>query len=99
MIVTGNKPNCVGDLPSLSITYTPPASAPAAVPTTVTVAARKPDGTQIAAAAAAGGGLVWTWTAATPIDQSGLWQWRIVAAGGLVDATEITVAIPASRFT
>lgn len=96
--ITGAAPNCIGDLPSFVITYTPPASAPSATPSAVNVSAIKGDGSAITATAASGSGLSWTWTAAAAIDMAGPWRWRIVASGSLVDATEVAVQIPASKF-
>jgi hypothetical protein len=97
--VTGTKPDAIGDVPSFTITYTPPANAPSATPSSVTGSMVKPDGTRVTGTPATGGGLVWTWTAGTAIDQPGTWWFREIASGQLVDASEWAITIDRSPFT
>lgn len=96
--ITGNRPDCVGDQPTFTITYEPPASAPSATPSSVTVTAMKPDGTTLTPVSATGSGLSWVFTAATTIDTPGAWSWKVVAAGTLVDVSVVRVNIKASPF-
>lgn len=100
MADTGNEPDCVGDLPSFKVTFTPPATDPGATVTGVTVTVCDPDGTTVddSTHVAQLSPNVWTYTAAAPLDQPGTWSWRIEATGSLVDVREVEREIPKSRF-
>lgn len=91
--ITGDRPKFVGQLPNFTFTFTAPTSAPSATASAVSVEARKPDGSTIAATPAVGSGLSWTWTAAAVIDQPGTWWWIFTTTGTLVTAGQFSALI------
>lgn len=93
------KPTVVGDLAEFTVTFEPPASAPAATVSAAQVIVKHPNGTVSAPVAmTVVTPNVWRYTAATRIDTRGTWTYRVNANAGLIDSFEFSIEIARSLF-